>query len=101
MTALRISSHLDDRRLFLSTLLDALRSGVQGTLAASLLGHIVTGLLLCATSNVSGVECGMAAGQEQGRTKCELGLVGLVVFVFLDNLLLGLLVVKRVGSSWR
>lgn len=43
----------------------------------------------------------MAAGQEQGRTKCELGLVGLVVFVFLDNLLLGLLVVKRVGSSWR
>lgn len=37
-------------RLFLAALLDALAASVQGALAAGLLGHLLTSLLLCGYS---------------------------------------------------
>ena len=48
-----LSSERQTRHLFLARLLDALLPGVHGALAASLLGHLLAGLLVCRTVSMT------------------------------------------------
>jgi hypothetical protein len=85
---------------FLATLLDTLLAGVHGTFAASLLGQLFAGFLVCREQRpVSDLQFN-ARTRDYVRTSCLLGFKSLIFFVFLNHLLLRLFVVDGVGTSY-
>lgn len=76
--------------LFLAALLDALATSVQGALAAGLLGHLLTGFLVC--KKRSEMTSRVKVGGRIARTSNLLGLESGIILVLVFSSLLGLLV---------
>jgi len=76
--------------LFLAALLDALAASVQRALATGLLGHLLTGFLVC--EKKSEMTSWVQDGRRIAQTSNLLGLEGGVILVLVLSSLLGLLV---------